>query len=110
MCSVTVFGVEGETLAPCHPARARQLLKKKRAVVKSVQPYSIRLLSRSGGSVCNHPTPPFNSSSLYDTDLPTNASGQPHSIAPSTPGSLANPFHGNADNCKTVDVDGEMPQ
>ena len=82
MCSVTVFGVEGETLAPCHPARARQLLKAKRAVVKSVQPYSIRLLSRSGGNVCNHSTPPFNSSL-------------------STPDSLAIPVHGNAANHHT---------
>jgi hypothetical protein len=80
MCSVTVFGVEGETLAPCHPARARQLLKAKRAVVKSVQPYSIRLLSRSDGNGGNHTTPPFKFTLL------------------STPDSLANPFHSDAGN------------
>jgi len=80
MCSVTVFGVEGETLAPCHPARARQLLKAKRAVVKSIQPYSIRLLSRSGGNPCNHKISPSNS------------------INP------AGPFHGKAGNRQAKEV------
>ena len=80
MCSVTVFGVEGETLAPCHPARARQLLKKKRAVVTSIQPYSIRLLSRSDDNLGNHMIPPSNSTKP------------------------AGPFHSNAGNRQTVEV------
>jgi hypothetical protein len=108
MCSVTVFGVEGETLAPCHPARARQLLKKKRAVVKSIQPYSIRLLSRSGVIPSSKPSLPANSFPLSNADLPANVSGHPHSITPFNPDSLAKPFHGKAGNRQTQTV--EMPR
>ena len=104
MCSVPVFGVEGETLAPCHPARARQLLKKKRAVVKSIQPYSIRLLSRRGIGLSSHPSIPANAFPLSNADLPANVSGQPHSITPSSPDCLANPVHGKAGNSQTQEV------
>ena len=92
MCSVTVFGVEGETFAPCHPARARQLLKANRAVVKSVQPYSIRLLSRSGVIPSSKTSFPTNAFPLSNAD------------------SLANPFHDKAGNNQTVDVDKEVSQ
>ncbi|MEI7870296.1 MAG: RRXRR domain-containing protein [Candidatus Methylumidiphilus sp.] len=95
MCSIPVFGVEGETLAPCHPARARQLLKKKRAVVKSIQPYSIRLLSRSADGSSKHSTlrtgPEPSSRVIAGAD-------NSNSAVP------ANPFHGNAGNRQTVEV------
>ncbi len=114
MCSVTVFGVEGETLAPCHPARARQLLKAKRAVVKSVQPYSIRLLSKRGVISPSKPSPNLSTNAfpLSNADVPADASGypRPHSITPSTPDSQANPFHGKAGNNQAVDVDKEIPR
>ncbi|QSA98084.1 RRXRR domain-containing protein [Methylococcus sp. EFPC2] len=48
MSNVLVFGADGEALAPCHPARARQLLRKQRARVQSLQPYSIRLIPPTG--------------------------------------------------------------
>jgi hypothetical protein len=50
MSNVLVFGADGETLAPCHPARARQLLRKQRARVQSLDPYSIRLIPPSGNA------------------------------------------------------------
>jgi hypothetical protein len=46
MSTVLVFGTRGEPLNPCHPARARQLLRKQRAEVVSTRPYTIRLVSR----------------------------------------------------------------
>jgi len=46
MSTVLVFGPQGEPLNPCHPARARQLLRKRRAEVASTRPYAIRLLDR----------------------------------------------------------------
>jgi len=46
MSTVLVFGTQGEPLNPCHPARARQLLRKQRAEVVSTRPYAIRLVSR----------------------------------------------------------------
>ena len=46
MSTVLVFGTQGEPLNPCHPARARQLLRKQRAEVVSMRPYTIRLVSR----------------------------------------------------------------
>jgi hypothetical protein len=45
MSTVLVFGLQGEPLNPCHPARARQLLRKQRAEVVSTRPYAIRLVS-----------------------------------------------------------------
>lgn len=50
MSNVFVFGADGKALAPCHPARARQLLRKKRACVQSLDPYSIRLIPPSGNA------------------------------------------------------------
>jgi hypothetical protein len=47
MSNVLVFDADGEALAPCHPARARQLLRKQRARVQSLDPYSIRLIPPS---------------------------------------------------------------
>lgn len=38
-----------KTLMPCHPARARQLLKAKRATGSRCQPFRIRLKDREGG-------------------------------------------------------------
>jgi acyl-coenzyme A synthetase/AMP-(fatty) acid ligase len=46
MSSVLVIGLQGEPLNPCHPARARQLVRKQRAEVVSTRPYAIRLVSR----------------------------------------------------------------
>ena len=39
----------GVPLMPCHPARARKLLKKGRAVVVRLHPFTIRLRDRVGG-------------------------------------------------------------
>ena len=39
----------GAPLMPCHPARARKLLKKGRAVVVRLHPFTIRLRDRVGG-------------------------------------------------------------
>lgn len=42
--TVLVQAADGKLLNPCHPARARELLRKKRAVRVSRHPYTIRLL------------------------------------------------------------------
>ena len=39
----------GNPLMPCHPARARKLLKKGRAVVVRLHPFTVRLRDRVGG-------------------------------------------------------------
>ncbi|MBX3320878.1 MAG: RRXRR domain-containing protein [Nitrospira sp.] len=44
---VFVLNREGQTLMPCHPARARQLLKEGRAVVHRAVPLVIRLKNRT---------------------------------------------------------------
>ncbi|MVF23689.1 hypothetical protein EVC37_19040 [Methylocaldum sp. BRCS4] len=46
MSTVLVIGLQGEPLNPCHPARARQLVRRQRAEVVSTRPYAIRLVSR----------------------------------------------------------------
>lgn len=58
MSNVLVFGADGEALAPCHPARARQLLRKQRAQVQSLQPYSIRLIPPAANEKPNPGTAP----------------------------------------------------
>jgi acyl-coenzyme A synthetase/AMP-(fatty) acid ligase len=47
MSTVLVIGLQGEPLNPCHPARARQLVRRQRAEVVSTRPYAIRLVSRA---------------------------------------------------------------
>lgn len=42
--TVRVQAADGTPLNPCHPARARELLRQKRAVRVSRHPYTIRLL------------------------------------------------------------------
>lgn len=42
--TVRVQAADGKPINPCHPARARELLRKKRAVRVSRHPYTIRLL------------------------------------------------------------------
>ncbi|MBA3531766.1 MAG: RRXRR domain-containing protein, partial [Ardenticatenales bacterium] len=49
MPRVFVLDASGEPLMPCHPARARKLLKAGRAVVVHQQPFTIKLLDRVGG-------------------------------------------------------------
>lgn len=44
-----VLGKDGKALMPCHPARARALLKSGRAVLHRVYPFIIRLKERVGG-------------------------------------------------------------
>ena len=44
--SVPVLDRRGNPLMPCHPARARQLLRKGRAVIAHVSPFVIRLKDR----------------------------------------------------------------
>jgi len=46
---VFVLSKTGETLMPCHPARARQLLHNKKAVVKRLYPFTIQLTQCSEG-------------------------------------------------------------
>ncbi|MGZ0076352.1 RRXRR domain-containing protein [Methylomonas sp. EFPC3] len=42
--TVRVQAADGTPLNPCHPARARELLRQKRAIRVSRHPYTIRLL------------------------------------------------------------------
>ncbi len=42
--TVLVQAADGKPINPCHPARARELLRKKRAVRVNRHPYTIRLL------------------------------------------------------------------
>ncbi|MBA3532750.1 MAG: HNH endonuclease [Ardenticatenales bacterium] len=49
MQRVFVLDATGEALMPCHPARARKLLKAGRAVVVHQQLFTIKLLDRVGG-------------------------------------------------------------
>lgn len=49
MQKVFVLDKKKQPLAPCLPARARQLLKKRKAVVYRMQPFTIRLKDRVGG-------------------------------------------------------------
>ena len=44
LLSVLVEAGDGRPMHPCHPARARQLIQKKRAVRICRRPYAIRLL------------------------------------------------------------------
>jgi 5-methylcytosine-specific restriction endonuclease McrA len=46
-----VLDKQGNPLMPCHPARARELLTKGRAVVARYSPFVIRLKDRDGGQV-----------------------------------------------------------
>lgn len=45
--TVRVQAADGKPINPCHPARARELLRKKRAVRVSRHPYTIRLLLKN---------------------------------------------------------------
>ena len=49
MQKVFVLDKKKEPLMPCHPARARELLRKKRAAVWRVKPFTIILKDRVGG-------------------------------------------------------------
>jgi 5-methylcytosine-specific restriction endonuclease McrA len=51
MQRVFVLDKNKEPLAPCHPARARQLLKKGRAAVYRMAPFTIILKEREGGHI-----------------------------------------------------------
>ena len=51
MNRVFVLSKTGKTLMPCHPARARQLLHSKKAVVKRLYPFTIQLTQRSDGYI-----------------------------------------------------------
>jgi 5-methylcytosine-specific restriction endonuclease McrA len=51
MQTVFVLDKNKEPLASCHPARARQLLKKERAAVYRMHPFTIILKDREGGDV-----------------------------------------------------------
>jgi len=42
---VQVIACDGGPLNPCHPARARELIRKQRAIRISQRPYTIRLLN-----------------------------------------------------------------
>ena len=46
-----VLAENGQALMPCHPARARALLKSKRAVVHRVYPFVIRMNDRTEGEL-----------------------------------------------------------
>ena len=53
MACEVVFVVDkhNQPLMPCHPARARKLLKKGRADVARMSPFTIRMLAREGGEL-----------------------------------------------------------
>jgi|GEM_PF-706389 hypothetical protein len=53
LLTVKVEAGDGRPLNPCHPARARELIRKKRAVRISRRPYVIRLLTlnQSGAGI-----------------------------------------------------------
>lgn len=51
MQRVFVQGVTGERLMPCHPARARQLLRSGRARVIRSRPFTIEMIDRAEGTV-----------------------------------------------------------
>lgn len=46
-----VLGRTGKALMPCHPARARELLRQGRAVIHRVVPFVIRLKDRASGDL-----------------------------------------------------------
>jgi hypothetical protein len=46
---VFVLGSSGTPLMPCHPARARQFLKRGRARIHKLFPFTIRLVDRDAG-------------------------------------------------------------
>ena len=48
---VFVLDAQHQPLMPCHPARARELLTKGRAVVIRLHPFTIRLTRRMGGEI-----------------------------------------------------------
>lgn len=48
---IFVISRQGKPLMPCHPARARQFLRRGRAVVVRLCPFTIRLKDRAGGDV-----------------------------------------------------------
>ena len=47
---VYVLNMRGEPLMPCSPAKARKLLKDKKAIVKRKYPFTIQLKVASGGN------------------------------------------------------------
>ena len=47
---IFVLAKNGQALMPCHPARARQLLKQGRAVIHRTMPFVIRLKEREAGA------------------------------------------------------------
>ena len=51
--TVRVQAADGTPLNPCHPARARELLRQKRAVRVSRHPYTIRLLQAHQATAMN---------------------------------------------------------
>ena len=51
MQKVFVLDKKKRPLMPTHPARARQLLKKGRAVIHKRVPFTIRLKDREGGAI-----------------------------------------------------------
>ena len=59
MSTVLVFGPQGEPLNPCHPARARQLLRQQRAEVASKRPYAIRLVNPAAKGITTEPVEPL---------------------------------------------------
>ena len=60
MSTVQVIDPEGKPLNRCHPARARELLKKQRAEVVSRTPYTIRLISTADPASRAAPDPQEN--------------------------------------------------
>ncbi|AMK79335.1 MULTISPECIES: RRXRR domain-containing protein [Methylomonas] len=51
--TVRVQDADGRLLNPCHPARARELLRQKRAIRVSRHPYTIRLLQAHQAAAMN---------------------------------------------------------
>ncbi|UOA07364.1 RRXRR domain-containing protein [Methylobacter sp. S3L5C] len=56
LLTVLVVAGDGRPLNPCHPARARELIRKQRAIRICRHPYTIRLLDVSRHEVHAIPT------------------------------------------------------
>ncbi len=51
MCRVFVLDRNQLPLMPCHPARAKELLKKRKAKVFRLNPFTVILTDRKGGEI-----------------------------------------------------------
>lgn len=53
LLTVIVEASDGQLLNSCHPARARELIRKQRAIRISRRPYTIRLIAKQSVTPCS---------------------------------------------------------